>query len=470
MIQRPKQGLIKPHNSKLLVIGRMFDILVIYLTLNAVLSIQGMEWTEKQTIWLLISVIGFLNFAEFNELYRDSRGIKFSEQIKKIAVSWALMLMVFLCVDYFNMLIEPAYHKSFTLWCVAVPVEIISWHVILASFSRVIRKMGRNTRNVAVVGLNELAEEIQLVLDQEDWMGLNFVGFYDDRSSNRIPENQRDHEIKGKINDLIRITKNAEIDIVYIVLPLKAENRIKEILTELADTTASVYYVPDLFVFDLLRSTVSNLHGIPVISVYDSPFNGIDGIVKRCFDIIASLVILAVILVPLIMIAITIKVTSPGKIIFKQRRYGVNGDEIIVWKFRTMTVTEDEEKVTQATKNDSRVTPFGAFLRRTSMDEFPQFFNVLQGKMSIVGPRPHAVVHNEHYRGKIKGYMLRHKVKPGITGLAQIKGFRGETDTLDKMENRVRCDLEYIRNWTLLLDIKIILITMIKGFFSSKAY
>jgi putative colanic acid biosynthesis UDP-glucose lipid carrier transferase len=180
--------------------------------------------------------------------------------------------------------------------------------------------------------------------------------------------------------------------------------------------------------------------------------------------------ILIIILIPLLLIAVAIKLNSSGPVLFKQRRYGLNGEEIVVWKFRSMTVCEDGENINQATKNDPRVTKLGSFLRKTSLDELPQFINVLQGHMSIVGPRPHAVAHNEWYRTQIKGYMLRHKVKPGITGLAQISGFRGETDTLDKMEGRIRYDLLYIQNWSLWLDIKIILLTIHKGFMSAGAY
>lgn len=155
-------------------------------------------------------------------------------------------------------------------------------------------------------------------------------------------------------------------------------------------------------------------------------------------------------------VAIGIKLTSPGPVLFKQNRYGLNGKQIPVWKFRTMRVMENSAVVTQATRNDPRITRFGAFLRKTSLDELPQFFNVLQGTMSIVGPRPHAVAHNEQYRLLVENYMIRHKVKPGITGLAQIHGFRGETDTIDKMEKRIQYDLEYIQSWSLLLDIKIV--------------
>ncbi|HCQ8176166.1 TPA: exopolysaccharide biosynthesis polyprenyl glycosylphosphotransferase, partial [Escherichia coli] len=193
-----------------------------------------------------------------------------------------------------------------------------------------------------------------------------------------------------------------------------------------------------------LQSRTEEVNGIPVVPIFETPLNGINMVLKRLEDIILSVVILTLISPILIIISLCVKLTSPGPIIFKQTRYGMDGKPIKVWKFRTMVVMENDN-VTQATKNDVRVTKVGRFLRRTSLDELPQFFNVLFGGMSIVGPRPHAVIHNEQYRSLIEGYMLRHKVKPGITGWAQINGWRGETDTLEKMEKRVEYDLEYIR-------------------------
>jgi len=218
--------------------------------------------------------------------------------------------------------------------------------------------------------------------------------------------------------------------------------------------------VPDMFVTDLIQGHAGSVCGMPVISVCETPFRGGNGFVKRASDIVLSLLILLLISPVLLVIALLVKLTSPGPIIFRQRRYGLDGKEILVYKFRSMTVTEDGARVQQATKNDQRITPLGAILRKTSLDELPQFINVLQGRMSIVGPRPHAVSHNEMYRKLIKGYMVRHKVKPGITGWAQVNGFRGETDTLDKMQGRIDYDLDYLRNWSLKLDLYIIFKTV----------
>jgi len=304
------------------------------------------------------------------------------------------------------------------------------------------------------------------------WLGYNFIGFYDDRleCEDRRLDHKKVGDIAGEFKQLLEKSKQCEVDLIYITLPLRAEERISMLIQQLADSTVSVNIVPDFFTFNLIQSKWNNVQGIPVVSVFDTPFNAVDGIVKRLEDLVLCMIILPIIVLPMLVIAIAIKLTSPGPVIFKQQRYGVKGEKIEVWKFRSMTVCENGDDIKQATQNDRRFTPIGAFLRRTSLDEFPQFFNVLQGTMSIVGPRPHAIAHNEFYRKKIQGYMLRHKVKPGITGQAQINGCRGETDTLDKMEARIHYDLEYIKQWSLWLDLKIVILTVFKGFVDKQAY
>jgi len=228
----------------------------------------------------------------------------------------------------------------------------------------------------------------------------------------------------------------------------------------LRDTTASVYFVPDAFAFDLIQGRLVEIDGMPALSICDTPFYGMDAVLKRTMDLV--LAGLAVIVVSPIMLSVAaaVKLTSKGPAIFRQRRYGLNGEEILVYKFRSMYTTDDGAVIKQATRTDTRITPVGRFIRRTSLDELPQLFNVLRGTMSLVGPRPHAVAHNEEYRKLISGYMIRHKVRPGITGLAQVHGQRGETDTLEKMSERVRIDLEYLRHWSPWLDIVILVKTL----------
>jgi putative colanic acid biosynthesis UDP-glucose lipid carrier transferase len=279
-----------------------------------------------------------------------------------------------------------------------------------------------------------------------------------------------DARLLGSLSDMSQYVKDNRTDVIFIALPIRHVKRVMDLLDDLRDTTASIYYVPDIFVFNLIQARPSEVHGIPVVAMCETPFYGYRGVVKRITDVGFSILILLLLLPLLVIIALAIKLSSQGPIIFKQRRYGLDGREIAVYKFRTMRVTEDGAKIRQASKTDSRITPVGRVLRRSSMDELPQLINVLQGRMSLVGPRPHAVAHNEEYRKLIKGYMLRHKVLPGITGLAQINGWRGETLTLEDMEARINYDLDYLRHWTPLLDIKILLVTIVKVFRDEKAY
>jgi len=228
--------------------------------------------------------------------------------------------------------------------------------------------------------------------------------------------------------------------------------------------------VPDIFTYDLIQARIDQMAGMPVIAILETPFTSINAFNKRLADMVLSVIILALISPLMLLIALGVKLGSPGPVIFKQRRYGLNGEEIMVYKFRSMRVMEDGDQIRQATRDDDRITPLGRILRKTSLDELPQFVNVLQGRMSIVGPRPHAVAHNELYRKLISGYMLRHKVKPGITGWAQVNGLRGETDSVDKMAARIQHDLDYMRNWSLSLDLLIIAKTVWLVFRDAKAY
>jgi putative colanic acid biosynthesis UDP-glucose lipid carrier transferase len=291
------------------------------------------------------------------------------------------------------------------------------------------------------------------------------VGFFEDREPDRL-NNKNGYPILGKLADIADYVKQHRINVIYLSLPMVSQPRIIKLLDELQDTTASIYILPDIFLTDLIQGRMGQVEGIPVMAICESPFTGINSLIKRFTDIVLSLIVLTILSPLLIIISIGVKLSSPGPVIFKQRRYGLDGKEIDVYKFRSMKISDESENVVQAKRKDSRITRFGAFLRKTSLDEVPQFINVLQGSMSIVGPRPHAVVHNEMYRKLIKGYMIRHKVRPGVTGWAQVNGLRGETETIEKMQARIEHDIDYLRYWSPRLDIYIILRTLwviIKG-------
>jgi putative colanic acid biosynthesis UDP-glucose lipid carrier transferase len=299
--------------------------------------------------------------------------------------------------------------------------------------------------------------------------GITLLGCFDDRSPERTPA-ARVHPRLGALADVAAYAKRQRVHLVYLSLPMASQPRIRALLETLQDTTASVYFVPDLFVTDLIQGRADTVCGLPVIGVCETPFRGPAGLLKRASDLAIAGMALVVLAPLMAVLAVAVKLSSPGPVIFRQRRYGLDGQEIIVYKFRSMTVVEDGPTIVQAQRGDARITRLGAFMRRTSLDELPQFINVLQGRMSVVGPRPHAVAHNELYRTQIRSYMVRHKVRPGITGWAQVNGLRGETQSLERMQARVRLDLEYLRRWSLGLDLVIIARTVRLVFKDSAAY
>jgi putative colanic acid biosynthesis UDP-glucose lipid carrier transferase len=349
--------------------------------------------------------------------------------------------------------------RVLTAWVLLTPLFLYGAHRLLPVVLPRVLAAEALQKTAVIAGANDLGRKLADRLRADPMLGIRFAGYFDDRGADRLRDVPAQENLGG-IGGLAEYCRSSRVDVIYIALPMASQPRIVKLLEELRDTTASIYFVPDIFVFDLIQARVDSIGGLPVLAVCESPFYGINGVVKTLSDFVLAALIVVMISPLLLAIAIGVKRSSPGPILFKQRRYGVDGRKIVVYKFRSMTVAEDGDVVKQATRNDSRVTRLGAFLRRTSLDELPQFINVLQGRMSIVGPRPHAIAHNEMYRKLISGYMIRHKVKPGITGLAQVNGLRGETDTVDKMQGRVEYDLAYLRNWSLLLDLQIILKTV----------
>ena len=383
---------------------------------------------------------------------------------------WLVLLAVLLAIGYVTKSPLQDYpRRVFLTWAAATPVALILATLAMQELMRRFLLNAFDSRKAVVAGYNSSSLELTRRLRINPGMRLEVAGFFDDRSSDRLGL-EPDAKLIGGLSDLGSYVKENRTDVIFIALPIRHIKRVMNLLDDLRDTTASIYYVPDVFVFDLIQARSGEIHGIPVVAMCETPFYGYRGIAKRVTDIVLSLMILLMLLPLLALVAVMVKLSSPGPIIFKQRRYGLDGREIAVYKFRTMRVTEDGPQIRQASKTDSRVTRVGGMLRRTSLDELPQLINVLQGRMSLVGPRPHAVAHNEEYRKLIKGYMVRHKVLPGITGLAQVNGCRGETSELKDMEARVNYDLDYLRHWTPMLDFKIILLTVIKIFRDDKAY
>jgi Undecaprenyl-phosphate glucose phosphotransferase len=389
--------------------------------------------------------------------------------VADVVMRWMLMLAVLLAVGYVTKTLNGFPRRIFLTWAAATPVVLIGVALAMQEMMRRFLMNAFETRSAIIAGYNQSSLELARRLKNNPGMRVEVSGFFDDRSSDRLGM-ETDASLIGSLSDMSQYVKDNRTDVIFIALPIRHVKRVMNLLDDLRDTTASIYYVPDIFVFDLIQARSGEIHGIPVVAMCETPFYGYRGVTKRLTDIGFSTVVLLLLLPLLVLIALVVKLSSPGPIIFKQRRYGLDGREIAVYKFRTMRVTEDGAQIRQASKTDARITPVGAVLRRSSMDELPQLINVLQGRMSLVGPRPHAVAHNEEYRKLIKGYMVRHKVLPGITGLAQVNGCRGETSKLEEMEARVNYDLDYLRHWSPLLDIKIILLTVVKVFRDDKAY
>ena len=389
--------------------------------------------------------------------------------VADVIFRWILLLAVLLAIGYVTRSLAEYPRRIFLTWAVVTPAALICSTLAMQEVMHHFLMNAFDNRSAIFAGYNNSSLELARRLTSNPAMRLEVGGFFDDRSSDRLAM-ESDAKLVGTLSDLSSYVKEHSTDVIFIALPIRHVKRVMNLLDDLRDTTASIYYVPDIFVFDLIQARSGEIHGIPVVAMCETPFYGYRGVTKRLTDIVLSVMILLLFLPLLLLIAVMVKSSSPGPIIFKQRRYGLDGREIAVYKFRTMSVTEDGAEIRQASRTDNRITRIGGVLRRTSMDELPQLINVLQGRMSLVGPRPHAMAHNEEYRKLIKGYMVRHKVLPGITGLAQVNGCRGETSQLEEMEARVNYDLDYLRRWTPMLDIKIILLTAVKIFRDDKAY
>jgi putative colanic acid biosynthesis UDP-glucose lipid carrier transferase len=456
------------ENPTLALFRRLVNPVTVVLVLLACLWLTD---ERMDGYYIALAIIAFFISAH---LFEDLTGLRTWARGRLwsgfggVLFAWGLTVLAVLFLGYLTQMVYHYDEQVMFVWFLVTPVALFLAHVAMRWYIHRMHDIGR-ARRAVIVGGNEAGERLARRLRGNEFLLTDFLGYFDDRKPERIMAAARPDYI-GHTAGLRDYIIEHRIDVVYISLPISQKDRISALLEVMRDTTVSVYVVPDIFTYDLIQARIDQIGGIPVIAILETPFTSINALNKRLSDIVLSLLILILISPVMLVVALLVKLTSPGPIIFKQRRYGLNGEEIIVYKFRSMKVMEDGAQIRQATKDDERVTPIGRFLRRTSLDELPQFINVLQGRMSIVGPRPHAVAHNEMYRKLISGYMLRHKAKPGITGWAQVNGLRGETDTVDKMAARVQFDLDYLRNWSLSLDLLIIFKTIWLVFKDVRAY
>jgi putative colanic acid biosynthesis UDP-glucose lipid carrier transferase len=419
---------------------------------------------------LVLAVIVFsLTFPSEVSLYKLNQNL-----FGTIFVDWFLVVVMLGFFGYATKFIWDFDQHMLLYWIGGTPFVLYAAHRAIPSLVPQLLAIDGH-RSAVVIAANEVGQRLARNLVENPALGFRFLGFFDDRGVEALaahraadaqgaPQPGPDEAaarpaVLGPVDSAPEFIRSNHVEAVFIALPMAAQPRLLRLLDEIKDSTASVYFVPDIFITDLINARVDDVNGMPVMAVCESPIVGLNAMFKRLFDLAAASAALLALLPFMAIIALGIKLGSPGPVLFRQRRYGLDGRQIVVWKFRTMTVAEDGPTVRQAVKDDDRVTPLGAFLRRTSLDELPQLWNVITGAMSLVGPRPHAIAHNEQYRGLIKGYMVRHKVKPGITGWAQVNGLRGETDSVEKMRRRIEYDIEYLRRWSLGFDLLILVKT-----------
>jgi len=451
-------------------IYRLIDVSIILMTLFIGSPYTNFYNIEGYLIAGMSAVMLFSFVGRFMDIYTSWSGRPLRDEAVRIGMTWLITFLSLVFIAFVTKTSEQFSRVVLLAWLIITPLLLILARYILRLIFAHLRRLGMNNRTIAIVGMTQHGLHFARDLENNPDYGYHVVGFYDDRTERVHKEVLEHYPHLGNFEDMVNSARAGEWDQIYLALPVEAKTRMLRLLDQLADTATPIRLLPDYFTTNLLHSKFIEIADNPVLCIYDSPFSSDHALIKRIEDIIVGSLILTLISPILLLIAAAVKFTSPGPVLFKQTRYGLKGEKIIVWKFRSMTVCEDDADVKQATRGDKRYTKIGEFLRKTSLDELPQFFNVLQGSMSIVGPRPHAVAHNEQYRSLIPGYMLRHMIKPGITGWAQVNGWRGETNTIYKMRKRVEYDLEYMREWSLWLDFKIIFMTIFRGFNDKNAY
>ncbi len=431
----------------------------------------GLNLTHKNV--LLLGVLCGAATLSFFGAYRAWRGASFTSEIQCV-ISATFTTLLLLVMSGFITQSSDLFSRIWVVnWLLTSTLIILMYRLILRKTLGALRSKGFNIRSIIIIGDGRLAQQVVDRLEQHPEMGLVIQGVVSTHEeSNKLAKSSGEViPYLGNLNDLDSISKKYKTDQVWIALPMSEVDKMEQVQSSLSNSSIVIRMVPDIFGFRLLNQSMTEVAGLPVINISASHMlEEKNRLLKSIEDKVLAFIILVCISPILVGLAIMIKLTSKGPVLFKQYRTGANGHDFKVYKFRSMVVHNEENgKVTQATKGDSRITPIGAFMRRTSLDELPQFINVLQGRMSIVGPRPHALAHNDHYKILVESYMRRHMVKPGITGWAQVNGFRGETDTIEKMKHRVEYDLYYIENWSVWFDLRIIFLTIFKGFIHKNA-
>ena len=464
-----KSGLARQYSSLLEFILRSSDVALIALSglLAYYMRFGDFALSTEYRIAVFISGPALLYIFQSFGLYTTWRGLGIFDEVKK---AFLATVAVFVALSMITVMLQATndYSRIWAgIWFLNTIGSVIVARFILRTILHEMRRRGFNTRTVLVVGSADQIARAERIVAKAPQLGLNIAGYV---PIDRLSYSEVQSDKLGEVGQMESILENHYIDQVWLVTTFEQSALAHVILQKLKQSPVAIRWLPDFLDFQLLNHSISQVDGHPMLNLSDTPIQGISRVSKWIEDKVLALAILIIIAPVMLVIAAAIKLTSKGPVLFKQERHGEKGEIIQVYKFRSMYVHDEGTAVTQAKKGDARITPLGAFMRKTSLDELPQFINVLKGDMSIVGPRPHALVHNHQYKATIDSYMRRHGVKPGITGWAQVNGLRGETDTLDKMERRVDADMYYINNWSVWLDLKIIMLTVIRGFTGGNAY
>nr|SPS05913.1 UDP-glucose:undecaprenyl-phosphate glucose-1-phosphate transferase [Candidatus Nitrotoga fabula] len=456
------RSLLKKNADTISMIQRLVDPLLVLITGTVVYAIRfgSFEIPEEYIVILIGICLICLAIFPFFDLYRPRRDESLWSEIQTLTKAWFIVYAVLVGI-MFATKTSTEYSR---VWIAGLMIGGLSsmtlFRLILRSSLRFLRRRGINTRNIVIAGAGELGREVAQRITASHWTGLKIIGFYDDapQFQGQVIEGV---PVRGGLPLLPQEATGLGVNQVWIALPLNQDAHVKSMVAQLNRLPVQITFVPDIYGVHLLNHSIGEIAGLPVIHIMETPLSGINGFIKELEDKILAISILLAASPLILLIILGVKLSSPGPVFYKQLRGGMHGERIWVWKFRTMKHhSEPPEKIFQAVPGDARITPFGAFLRRTSLDELPQFLNVLKGDMSIVGPRPHAVEHDHFYQQQIDTYILRHQVKPGLTGWAQVNGWRGETGEIRKMENRIRHDIYYINNWSLWFDLRIIVKTV----------
>ncbi len=465
-------------------LSRLIDVALVSagaFTAAALHAGQPVWLSDTQSIALAFDAMLVVAFFPAFGIYRSWRGKPLGDLLWRTALAWLIVEAAGVSMSFSVHRVDALSRAWLALWAVSSIALLLGAKILVYTALKRLRRHGFNRKAVAIVGSGPYATSLIERMKARPDAGFSPVCVFDDEHDMRDEATSQVRRptastidgvpLERNFDDLVGLVKRRAIRELWLALPMSREPMVHRIVTAFRHDFVNIRFIPDVSSLTLLNQEVVDLLGVPAINLAASPVGEVRALPKLVFDRLFAFGALVALAPLMLVVAVAVKLSSPGPVFFRQKRLGADGKAFEIYKFRTMKVhSESAGRVTQATRHDPRVTPVGRFLRRTSLDELPQFINVLKGEMSVVGPRPHALEHDDLYKDLVNGYMFRYRIKPGITGWAQIHGFRGETDRIEKMSGRVKLDLYYIQNWTFWFDIKIVALTLWKGFAGSNAY